>query len=45
MTDKFRELIEHVAKLNKLLQDPQIGLASWCEMYAEHMKFISDYML
>lgn len=43
MSQQFRELCEHVTKLNKLLEDPQFGLASWCEMYAEHMKFISDY--
>lgn len=42
-TPKFRVLIEHVAVLNKLLQDPQPELSSWCVLYAEHMKFISDY--
>ena len=43
MTEKFKELCERVAKLKLLLDDPQPGLASWCMMYAEHMKFISDY--
>ena len=43
MTEKFRELCDHVAKLNAMLADPQFGLSSWCKEYAGHMKFISDY--
>ena len=43
MTERFMELCEHVAKLKLLLDDPQHELSSWCKMYAEHMKFISDY--
>lgn len=37
------ELKEHVAKLNALLEDPQLGLSTWCMFYAEHMKWIADY--
>lgn len=33
----------HVHALNELLKDPQWGLAGWCMLYSEHMKFISDY--
>lgn len=43
MKKTFEELKERVEKLNKLLEDPQLGLSSWCIFYAEHMKWISDY--
>jgi hypothetical protein len=43
MTEKFKELCAHVAKLKLLLDDPQPGLTSWCRMYAEHMMFIVAY--
>jgi hypothetical protein len=42
-TCTFDEMREHVSKLNELLKDPQLGLFTWCEMYSEHMKCISDY--
>ena len=43
MTEKFKELCDHVAKLKLLLDDLQLGMLSWCMMYAEHMKFIVAY--
>ena len=43
MTEQFKELQRHVAALNELLKDPQFDLASWCQCYAEHMKWISEY--
>ncbi|MFA7287250.1 MAG: hypothetical protein WC055_00060 [Melioribacteraceae bacterium] len=43
MTVKFMDLQDRVKILNSLLSDPQPGLMSWCEAYAEQMKFISDY--
>jgi hypothetical protein len=42
-TEKFQELTRRVTQLNEMLKDPQFGLISWCQIYAEHMKFISDY--
>jgi len=43
MRDDFKKLIATVARLNELLEDPQVGLISWCVMYGECMNFISDY--
>jgi hypothetical protein len=43
MKDKFEELKIHVENLNELLKDPRFGLITWCEMYAEEMKWIADY--
>lgn len=43
MTEQFKELQRRVAVLNELLKDPQYGLMSWCESYAEQMKWIADY--
>lgn len=43
MTNKFEELCRRVNLLNELLKDPQIGLISWVQMYAEHMEWISRY--
>ena len=43
MTEKFKQLQQHVEALNQMLQDPQFGLVGWCTCYADHMKFISDY--
>ncbi len=42
-TCTFKELAEHVRKLNELMKDPHPGLISWSECYAEHMQAISDY--
>jgi len=39
----FEQLKLDVMRLNELLKDPQFGLSSWCRMYAERMKAISDY--
>ena len=33
----------HVNALNEMLKDPEWGLASWCMVYAEHIKYIHDY--
>lgn len=35
-------LTKHVASLNKLLQEPQPGLITWCMMYSREMQHISD---
>lgn len=43
MTEKMEKLKFHVSALNEMLKDPQFGLMGWCMIYAEHMKFISDY--
>lgn len=40
---KWEQLKWNVNALNELLKDEQPGLMSWCQMYAERMKFISDY--
>lgn len=40
---EFEDMKWHVEKLNDMLKDPQFGLSSWCQFYAEHMKAISDY--
>ena len=41
--EKIALLKWNVNALNELLKDPQWGLFSFCQMYAERMKFISDY--
>jgi len=43
MTPEFEQLIDHVNKLQLLLENPQFGLISWCIKYANHMRYISDY--
>ena len=42
-TPRLDQLREHVNKLKLLLDDAQPGLASWCMMYGEQMKAISDF--
>ena len=44
-TCSFDDLKIHVSKLNDLLKDPQLGLSTWCQTYAELMKEISDYWI
>jgi len=41
--DKFIELTNRVKKLLDLLENPNPGLFSWCQMYAEQMKWIVQY--
>lgn len=42
-TPNIDYLLEQVSKLKALLEDPQLGLASWCQMYGERMQAISDF--
>jgi len=42
-TPKLEELNGYVTKLKSLLDDPQVGLSSWHEAYAEQMQAINDF--
>lgn len=41
----LNDLHESVNRLKILLDDPQTGLMSWCMLYSEKMKEISDFWM
>ena len=43
MKDSLEYLQEHVEKLLGLIKDPHPGLFTWCQAYADEMKWIVQY--
>ena len=39
----FNELKDHARKLHLLMDSPEVGLMTWREFAADHMKWIKEY--